>query len=218
MDNPINVKICGMTRKADVEQALSLGADHVGFIVYPKSPRALPLKVAAKLAALAPEGKRVVVDVETSLDDLKRYKEAGFDRFQIHVNLPANEQRIKGYSRLVGPDQLWLAPRLAPGEPFPDWLLEYAKTVLLDTYSSKQVGGTGHTGDFKQFAALKRRFTDTEWILAGGLNPSNILAAIQASTAVNVDVNSGVESSPGVKDPEKLRLLFQALKPGESER
>ena len=200
-----------MTREADVKQVLSLGADYLGFIVYPKSPRALTLEKAAELSALVPEGKRVVVDVETDPVDLKRYKEAGFSRFQIHVNPSPEEQTLADYSTIAGPDQLWLAPRLEPSDLFPEQLFKYAKTILIDTYSKDQIGGTGHTGDFVRFAKLKGQFPDITWILAGGLNASNISNALRESTASVVDVNSGVESAPGVKDPEKLRGFFQAF-------
>ena len=200
-----------MTRESDIRQALSLGADYLGFIVYPKSPRALTLEEAVQLSASAPGGKRVVVDVDPSLSDLKRYQEAGFDRFQIHVNLPADQAMIVDYSNQVGHEHLWLAPRLSPENVFPEWMLKYADTILLDTYSGKQVGGTGHTGDFRRFAELKQQFATTRWILAGGLNPANVKAAIQQSTAEQIDVNSGVESAPGLKNPEKLCAFFQAL-------
>ena len=201
-----------MTREPDIRQALSLGADYLGFIVYPKSPRALTLQRAAELSALVPQGKRVVVDVDVSLGDLKRYQEAGFDRFQIHVNLPSDQKRVADYSDQVGREHLWLAPRLAPADAFPEWMLAYADTILLDTYSGEKVGGTGHTGDFKRFAGFKQQFANNRWILAGGLNPSNIKAALEQSMTQQVDVNSGVESVPGVKDAEKLRAFFQALK------
>jgi len=200
-----------MTREEDVEQAVSLGADYIGFIVYPKSLRALELERAAALADAVPEGRQVVVDVQPTPDTLKRCKDAGFDCFQIHID-PSMEQRIVAdYSDTVGRDRLWLAPRLAPAEPFPEWILDYAATILLDTYSKDRIGGTGHTGDFARFAQLKKQFPETAWILAGGLNAANIAEAVKASTASTVDVNSGVEQTPGVKDTQKLREFFQAL-------
>ncbi|MFQ3242245.1 MAG: phosphoribosylanthranilate isomerase [Lentimonas sp.] len=212
MIQDIKIKICGMTREEDVELALSLGADFLGFIVYPKSPRGITLARAQELAAVVPKGKRVIVDVETSPDDLRRYCDAGFDRFQIHATLPIDEQRLVGWSEIALRDRLWLAPRVSPADVFPASVLEYADTVLLDTYSKDQVGGTGHTGDFGRFAGLKRQFEETQWILAGGLDPSNVVDAIVRSTAERVDVNSGVESAPGIKDPEKLRELFRVLR------
>ncbi|WP_162025120.1 MULTISPECIES: phosphoribosylanthranilate isomerase [unclassified Lentimonas] len=208
----MKIKICGMTREEDVELALSLGADFLGFIVYPKSPRGISLARAEELAAVVPEGKRVIVDVETSPDDLRRYCGAGFDRFQIHASLPLDEQRLGQWSEIALRDRLWLAPRVSPTDVFPESVLSDADTILLDTYSKDQVGGTGHTGDFERFAGLKQQFEDTQWILAGGLNPSNVLDAVRRSTTTRVDVNSGVESAPGIKNPEKLRELFRVLR------
>lgn len=209
----VAIKVCGLTREQDVKLALSLGADFLGFIVYPKSPRGLTLEKAASLAADVPAGKRVLVDVETDLNDLKLYREAGFDWFQIHANLPLDQEMLVRWADCVGRERLWLAPRLSPGEHFPEWFFEYVDTFLLDTYSKNQIGGTGHTGDFNQFASLKQQFPEKQWVLAGGLSTDNILAAIKCSTAERVDVNSGVESAPGEKDPEKLRAFFQTLRP-----
>lgn len=207
----LTVKLCGMTCENDVDLAVSMGADFIGFIVYPHSPRALTLKRAVELAERVPEGRRVIVDVETCADALLRYRDAGFDHFQIHAALPLDEQVLAGWSKTVGPERLWLAPRLPPHAAFPEWVLQHVNTILLDTYSKDQIGGTGHTGDFEHFATLKQQFADTRWILAGGLNPSNVVAAIERSTASRIDVNSGIEHSPGQKDPNKLRELFQVL-------
>jgi phosphoribosylanthranilate isomerase len=212
MNQDVDIKICGMTREEDVDLALSLGANFIGFIVYPQSPRGMTLERATELAARVPEGQRVVVDVDTAPDDLLRYNDAGFDRFQIHTSLPIDQKRLARWSEIVWRDRLWLAPRVAPTDVFPEAALEYTDTVVLDTYSKDRVGGTGHTGDFERFASLKLQFEDTQWILAGGLSPSNVLDAIERSTATRVDVNSGVESAPGIKDPEKLRELFRVLR------
>lgn len=212
MNPDVDIKVCGMTREEDVELALSLGADFLGFIVYPKSPRGIALDRAIELSACVPEGKRVIVDVETAPDDLLRYRDAGFDRFQIHASLPIDETVLARWSEIALRDRLWLAPRVAPTDAFPASVLQYTDTVLLDTYAKDQVGGTGHTGDFERFASLKQQFEDTQWILAGGLNSANVLDAIVRSTATRVDVNSGVESAPGIKNPEKLRELFRVLR------
>ena len=210
MNKEVSVKVCGMTRAVDVEQALSLGADYIGFIVYPKSPRAVELERAAQLSLSVPKGKRVVVDVEPNPVGLRRYRDAGFDYFQIHVNASVEEQLLADYSTIVGRDQLWLAPRLAPSDSFPERLFKYAKTILMDTYSRNQIGGTGETGDFGRFAELKNQFPDITWILAGGLNAFNVSEALRESTTSIIDVSSGVESEPGVKDAKKLRNFFKA--------
>jgi phosphoribosylanthranilate isomerase len=216
MSKKISVKVCGITRESDIKQALSLGADYLGLIVYSKSPRALHLERAAELMILVPDGKRVVVDVGTDPFNLERYKKEGFNYFQIHVTPSLDPKILNEYLAIVGRDQLWLAPRLAPTDPFPEWMLEYTKTIVLDTYSKDQFGGTGRTGDFTRFAKLKKQFADTNWVLAGGLNPTNIATAVRESTTEAVDVNSGVEIAPGVKDSEKLRDFFQALNPGSA--
>lgn len=212
MNQPVDIKICGMTREEDVELALSLGANFLGFIVYPQSPRGITLEKAVELAARVPEGRRVIVDVETAPDDLLRYHDAGFDRFQIHASLPIAEEKLARWSEIVRRDRLWLAPRVAPTDDFPEFALEYTDTVLLDTYSKNQVGGTGHIGDFARFASLQLHFEDTQWILAGGLSPSNISDALVRSAASRIDVNSGVETAAGIKDPEKLRELFRVVR------
>lgn len=212
MIQSVEIKVCGMTREQDVDLALSLGADFLGFIVYPKSPRGLTLAQAARLAARVPEGQRVVVDVEPSVDALKRYRDAGFDHFQIHTGLPISFPAVAAWSDVARRERLWLAPRLSPEDVFPECILEYADTVLLDTYSKQQVGGTGQTGDFSRFASLQQQYADTQWVLAGGLTPANVIDAIQRSSTQHIDVNSGVESAPGIKDPEKLRELFRVLR------
>jgi phosphoribosylanthranilate isomerase len=212
MHQELKIKICGLTREEDVALTLDLGADFLGFIVYPKSPRGLALERAQALAAVVPEGKRVVVDVEPTADDLRRYCDAGFDCFQLHARLPIDVARLEAWSKVVGPERLWIAPRVSPDDVFPASVLDYAGTVLLDTFSKDQIGGTGHTGDFGQFARLQQQFGQAQWILAGGLTPTNVLDAIARSTAQRVDVNSGVECAPGIKNPEKLRELFRVLR------
>ena len=216
MNSKISVKVCGITREADIEQVLSLGADYLGFILYSNSPRALDFEKAEKILPFVPVGKRVVVDVRTDPIDLERYKRAGFDYFQIHVEPSSDRQILNEYLDIIDRSQLWLAPRLAPADQFPEWIIEYAKTIVFDTYSKNKVGGTGCTGDFARFAELKGQFPNVTWVLAGGLNATNIADAVSQSTASAVDVNSGVESAPGVKNAEKLRNFFQALSKIES--
>ncbi|TVP80267.1 MAG: phosphoribosylanthranilate isomerase [Puniceicoccaceae bacterium] len=209
----VQIKICGLTREADVDLALSLGADYFGFIVYPKSPRGLSLERAAELAQRVPRGKRVLVDVETGTQELERYREAGFDFFQIHCGLQVGLATLAAWSGLVGADRLWLAPRVAPEDDFPLATLEFAQTLLVDTYVPGQVGGTGVVGDWGRFSELSAAHPLTKWILAGGLGPANVLQALSQTAADHLDINSGVESAPGIKDPAKLREVFQILRP-----
>ncbi|HAV13549.1 MAG TPA: phosphoribosylanthranilate isomerase [Opitutae bacterium] len=212
MANSVTVKICGLTRERDVAHALSLGADLLGFIVYEPSPRGLTVERAQELAALVPIGRRVVVDVAPSIEKLSQCLDAGFDYFQIHLDGSTNEASVAAWSELVGKSRLWLAPRLKPGEVFPEHLLQYAETILVDTYSSEQVGGTGQTGEWGDFARWKTDYSQQQWVLAGGLNAGNITRAIAETGASHLDVNSGVEIRPGVKDHEKLESLFGVCK------
>jgi phosphoribosylanthranilate isomerase len=208
---PLQIKICGLTRKEDVALALSLGADYFGFIVYPKSPRALTLESAVELAAGIPSEKRVLVDVESSAEDLERYRDAGFGAFQIHTRGEVGLSSLAAWSGLVGREHLWLAPRFKPGEPFPEVTLNFADTIVVDSYASNQVGGTGKTGDWAGFQALRESYPAVRWILAGGLGPDNVQDALKATGSSFVDINSGVESAPGVKDAARMRKLFSQL-------
>lgn len=207
----VDIKICGLTRDADVDLALSLGADYCGFIVYPKSPRGLSLERARELAARVPAGKRVLVDVETGTEELERYRDAGFDYFQIHSGLPISLATLAAWSGLVGPEKLWLAPRVGPAEAFPLVTLDFARTLLVDTFDKNQVGGTGQVGDWERFRDLSAQYPERNWILAGGLTPENVLQAVRETGTAHLDVNSGVESAPGIKDAAKLRELFSVL-------
>jgi phosphoribosylanthranilate isomerase len=213
MYRPVQIKVCGLTREEDVDLALSLGADYCGFIVYPKSPRGLSLERAIELAARVPGGKRVMVDVETGSEELERMRDAGFDYFQIHSGLGVGLASLATWSGLVGRERLWLAPRVAPDDAFPQITLEFANTILLDTYHKERVGGTGQVGDWARFADLQTMYAHIHWILAGGLSPANVDAALAETGARHIDINSGVERSPGVKDADKLREIFRIVRP-----
>ena len=111
----------------------------------------------------------------------------------------------------VGAERLWLAPKLPPDADVPAALLPLAKHFLLDTFHPEKFGGTGATGDWRKFASHRKMHPEKTWILSGGLNPENIGEALRASSARFVDVNSGVESAPGVKDQDKLKRFVAAL-------
>ena len=104
-----------------------------------------------------------------------------------------------------------LLPKLPPAQDVkPEWL-PYADNFLLDTFHPDKFGGTGQTGDWAKFKSQQAAYPRKTWILSGGLKPENIGPAIAASAAKFIDVNSGVESAPGVKDLAKLRALRQSL-------
>ncbi|MGZ0655008.1 phosphoribosylanthranilate isomerase [Coraliomargarita sp. W4R53] len=208
----MQIKVCGLTREEDVDLALSLGADYCGFILYPKSPRGLSLERAAELSARVPAGKRVMVDVATAPEALARYRDAGFDYFQIHCATHTEVATLAEWSSIVGKERLWLAPRVAPEDAFPVATMDFADTILVDTFAKAQIGGTGQVGDWSRFNRLKAAYPQAHWILAGGLSPDNVRSAVTSTTSEHLDINSGIESQPGIKDPDKMREVFRQLR------
>jgi phosphoribosylanthranilate isomerase len=207
-----HIKVCGITSAADAEMALELGADYVGVILYAKSPRAVPLNRLSEIFAVVPEGKRVLVDVATPTEVLSEYRNLPFDHFQMHFDLDVAIATVAAWAGIVGRERLWLAPRIPPQEAyFPQIIMEFADTLLIDTYAKEAFGGTGKAGNWQRFIDWSTLYQHKQWILAGGLSPLNISAALEATQAALIDVNSGVESAPGVKDRAKLEQLMQAI-------
>lgn len=209
----VAIKVCGITNREDAELALDLGATCLGIIVYSHSPRAVPLCDVHDLLRYIPAGKRVLVDVCPTPDLLQDYRQLPFDGFQLHFDLEVAIAAVAGWSGIVGADRLWLAPRVPPDEEyFPQITMEFAHTILIDAYSRAAYGGTGRVADWQRFLDWSTLYQHKRWVLAGGLNPDNIQGALHATQAEMVDVNSGVESAPGKKDPDKLRAFFRAVR------
>ena len=211
MIDGIRFKVCGLTSLVDAEFADRCGADYLGFILYPKSPRHISLAQYRAMAPRLPDRRKVAVSVEPTIDELTAMKEAGFDFFQIHFSPATSEEQLTAWSRLVGEKHLWLAPKLPPAEDVSAATRAVAKFVMLDTFHPTGFGGSGQTGDWEKFARHQAEHRGNIWILAGGLNPENIGEALRQTRARIVDVNSGVESAPGVKDEAKLKRFVVAL-------
>jgi phosphoribosylanthranilate isomerase len=211
MIDGVRIKVCGLTSLVDAEFADRCGVDCLGFILYPKSPRYLSLESFRAMAKRLPERRKVAVSVEPTAIELKEMDAAGFDFFQIHFRLDLPVENVTAWSKIVGAERLWLAPKLPPDVDVPAALLPLAKFFLLDTFHADKFGGTGATGDWAKFARHQQAHPDRVWILSGGLTPENIGEALRASGARFVDVNSGVESAPGVKDQEKLKRFVVRL-------
>ncbi|MSU49791.1 MAG: phosphoribosylanthranilate isomerase [Opitutus sp.] len=214
MIDGIRFKVCGLTSLVDAEFADRCGADYLGFNFYPKSPRYLSLTQYRAMAPRLPERRKVAVSVSPSVEDLTAWREAGFDYFQIHFPAETPAAQLAVWSKTVGSKRLWLAPKLPVETEVSPAMLAAAKFVLLDTFHAAGFGGSGQTGDWGKFARHRAAHPENFWILAGGLNPENIGEALKASGARFVDVNSGVESAPGVKDEAKLRRFVVALHRG----
>jgi phosphoribosylanthranilate isomerase len=199
------VKVCGIRRLEDALLAAELGASALGFVFWPSSPRFLdPYQARPIAAALPPFVTTVGVFVDQPLSyvvGVARLLNLG--AVQLHGHEQPESYRhlthrvIKSVAVEDGSDCI----------PAVRAVLARA-TVLLDAHDSIRRGGTGRTIDWRQaeMAARVRRV-----ILSGGLNPDNVRGAVDAVQPYAVDVSSGVESSPGVKDPGRLHAFFAAL-------
>jgi len=211
MIDGIRFKVCGITSLVDADFADNCGADYLGFNFYPKSPRYLSLRQFADMAKLLPPRKRVAVCVEPTVEELTAMKAVGFDAYQIHFRPEVGDQLIAEWSAIVGRDKLWLAPKLPAEQDVSAEWIDQAAVMMLDAFSKDKFGGTGHTSDWGKFARHREKYPQVQWLLAGGLSPDNIGEALRASGTRFVDVNSGVESAPGVKDLEKLKKFVVNL-------
>ena len=211
MINGIRLKVCGITSLVDADAADAVGADFLGFIFYPKSPRWVSNPQYKAMKDRLPPRKKVAVLVEPSVVDLAKQAELGFDFFQVHFNPQTPLVTVNSWAETVGLSRLWLAPRLPPAvEIYPE-LMPLADTILIDTFHPDKMGGTGETGDWAKFKRYQETYVTKHWILSGGLDPHNVGAAVTATGAKIIDVNSGVEQAPGIKSPAKLQAFVLAL-------
>jgi phosphoribosylanthranilate isomerase len=197
------VKICGITNPDDALAAAEDGAGALGFNFWPQSPRYITPDAAREIAARLPRGiLKAGVFVDEPLGNIREVmKHAGLDVAQIHGDPGA------------APDfDFWIA--LSAGAPDLRASIEHwntASAFLIDTPAGAQRGGTGRTFDWSLAAGLGVRT-----ILAGGLGPDNVAAAIRAVKPFGVDACSRLESSPGRKDRRKVRDFIQAALSAES--
>ncbi|MCH6256141.1 phosphoribosylanthranilate isomerase [Puniceicoccaceae bacterium K14] len=211
MGEKIKFKVCGLTRAEDAVAAAGAGANCLGFIFYPKSPRGISLADFRAMKAGLPDLPKVAVLVTPETEELQEFVDEGFDFFQVHFPVGLAKERISGWAQTTGSKRLWLVPKIAPDECFDEALLELADTILWDGFKKDAFGGTGKTSNWDQFRELKERFSQKQWILSGGLGLENLAAAIAKTDASFVDLNSGVEISPGIKDHEKLSAVKSLL-------
>lgn len=200
------VKVCGMTRPEDVLGCTEAGADLLGFIFAAKSPRCLTPGQAAALPRTT--AKRVGVFVEQTLPEvLAIMKEADLDLAQLHGG------QNPDFCQAVGPDRVIRAfwPQKHPDlGSLAAEMAAFAGAIrfaLLDAGTSG--GGHGTSLDFDALAELS---PPMPWLLAGGLGPDNVAEAVRIAKPNGVDLNSGVESSPGLKDLAKVRRSLWAVR------
>ncbi len=210
MIDGVRLKVCGLTSLVDAQFADRCGTDYLGFNVYSKSPRYIPLPQYQAMAPRLPDRRKVAVMVEPDVNELELMAD-DFDFFQIHFRHDLPLATLAGWAKVVGIERLWLAPKLPPPDDVPAPLLRLSRYFLLDTFQAEGFGGSGKTGDWDKFVRHQQAHPDRFWILAGGLNPDNIGDALRATNATFVDVNSGVEAAPGIKDHEKLKQFVVRL-------
>lgn len=204
------VKICGLTRPEDVALAAELGATALGMVFWPSSPRAVTRAQARALVDAAPSGVLTVgVFVDPTRDELDA----------VMGDVPLGAVQLHGQESASFVESLpWpvvKAVQVPADGPLPDvGVWSNRVRVLLDAHNPVRRGGTGQRIDWRKAETLARQ---RPVILAGGLNADNVVAAIEAVGPAGIDVSSGVERTAGVKDPAKLKALFEALQELEAE-
>ena len=200
----VKVKICGITNGDDARHAAACGADALGFVFYPASPRCVaPEQVRAIIAGLPPFVTRVGLFVNEDPERIRALVAAcGLDAVQLHGDEPPADCLLPP-CRVIKGVRPAAAAQLAP-------LADYPVTALLvDAAVPGQFGGTGQRADWELARRLAARHCT---ILAGGLTAENVAAAIEAVCPYGVDVSSGVESAPGKKDPDKVARFIHNAK------
>lgn len=196
----MTIKVCGITRTADAEAAVALGVHALGFVFWPQSPRAVtPEHARAIIHRLPPFVTPVGVFVDPDAALVARCAEAGVQVAQIVGEvppLPAGVGLLRAVTLAV--DREGIVPAV-PGE----------SAVLVDAHDPVRRGGTGQTVDWR---AVSRIASQRPVILAGGLTAENVAEAIALARPAGVDVSSGVEVTPGVKDPVKLAAFVAAVR------
>jgi phosphoribosylanthranilate isomerase len=200
----VRVKICGLTRRADAELAVDAGATAIGLVFWPGSPRAVTIDAAARIAAAVPESvERVGVFVNATAPDIQRVLD-GVPLSAVQLHGDERPQSVGGIPRPV-----IKAVSLASGtaeDVASAWPREVA--LLVDVDDPVRRGGTGRLASWERAAALARL---RPIILSGGLRAENVAEAIATVRPWGVDVSSGVESAPGLKDAARLRAFFAAV-------
>jgi phosphoribosylanthranilate isomerase len=205
------VKFCGMTRRQDAALAAEIGASYIG-VVFADGPRRVSPSEGRDILDAAGDGvRRVGVFGNNEPDEIARAsEEARLDIVQLHADPTTSDVRsIRKQFR----GEVWAAIRIA-GQHIPrdaEMLFDSADAVVLDARSEKRLGGTGQALSWSDVAVdLARDRGSSAVVLAGGLTPANVGGAIRTLAPDVVDVSSGIESAPGIKDPWLMREFFAA--------
>jgi len=204
----VSVKICGLTRGRDVKHAVACGADAIGF-VFARSPRRISPETARRLGDYVPEGVlRVGLFMDQDRSEIKRVLDTvPLDVLQFHGSETGQECSAFGlpWLKAVAMEDAGSVERAEINYPG-------ALGLLLDSHTTGQGGGSGKIFDW----SLSGQVSTPIW-LAGGLNAENVSQAIRAVRPFAVDVSSGVESAPGIKDSLKVSAFIEAVRKAENE-
>lgn len=213
----MRIKICGITQPDQGLAIAHLGATALGFICVPRSPRYVcPDQLRAITAALLADPvachvDRIGVFADASLAVIRERVAIGqLTAIQLHGHEDPDfcqqvrdhfpQQEVIKACRIAGPLDL-ITPQITP-------FLRVIDTLLLDAYHPQKLGGTGQALDWQCLHTFR---PPCPWFLAGGLTPANVRAALQWVQPQGIDLSSGVEVAPGVKDLAKVKQLFQEL-------
>ena len=212
MSADVCVKICGLTAPEHVRAAVDAGARYVGFNFFPKSPRYAPVAQAAQLASLVPAGiAKVALAVNFSDAQLDEIVDGvPLDMLQLHGS--ESPDRVAEIKTRYGLPVI-KAIGVAEAEDLAaiDLYADAADQLLIDAKppkNSELPGGNGLPFDWRLLAG--RKYWRVPWMLSGGLNPQNVAEAIRMTGARQVDVASGVETAPGVKDADLIKAFISA--------
>lgn len=203
------IKICGLTRAEDVDRAVDLGADAIGLVFHPRSPRHLNLIQAENLLArIPPFVTRVALFRDASATSVAQVvQQLPIDALQFHGSETNQfaEQFNKRWFKAIGMGDSELRGNKLAAE-----LLAYPSAcgLLFDSHSVRKMGGSGKQFDWGVLPRPMPRGS----VLAGGLNAGNVANAIQITQASAVDVSSGVELAPGVKSAQRMKAFFDEVK------
>ena len=199
------IKICGLTRPRDAQAAAELGADAVGLVFYAKSKRCVDVAQAAEIvAALPPQVAKVALFVNESAEQICRILgTVPIDVLQFHGD------EAPEFCRQFG-KPYWKAVRVQSAQDIAEAAEHYADAaaLLLDAHIEGQYGGTGQVFDWH----LLPETLPLPWILSGGLNPGNVAAAVRQTGAAWLDVSSGVEQAPGIKNRDLMADFIQQVR------
>ena len=197
------IKICGLTSLDDAQAAKEAGADFLGFVLYPKSPRGISASALCRIVERI-IGRPKIIGVfvnESRADILRITSDCNLYAVQLH-----GDESVGDFADMPVP--VWRALHVYNGKTVPKADQWPAERYVMDAAASGQYGGTGTTTDWPVAARLAKRFSV---MLAGGLTPENVSEAIRIVQPTGVDVASGVEKEPGRKDYKKLKAFIEAV-------